>query len=265
MRCKSVRDGIPSDEKRQNRDQEQRDFPSGIAVACGRIVGDNRFNPIGQVMLLFNQRPGRLVIGSGGLKQAQSVFFILLCGTLHRGVCCIVGFLLTHLAEPSRVGYMIVEMLYDRDTYMSTSDLARPATERDLLEEQLRSNLRGVLRKVLKLDRAVARKLGIHATDLSSLQLLQTSEEPVTPTALARYLGISTGSATAAIDRLEKAGFVRRVRSENDRRGVIIELVKGKPERIQASYRQFQVRFDRLVADFSDDELQVINRFFQGV
>jgi DNA-binding MarR family transcriptional regulator len=148
---------------------------------------------------------------------------------------------------------------------MPTIDPARPATERPLLEEQLRNNLRGVLRKVLKLDRAVARKLGIHATDLSSLQLLQASEEPVTPTGLAHHLGISTGSATAAIDRLERAGFVRRVRSANDRRGVIIELVKAKQERIQASYRQVQERFDRLVADFSDHELQVINRFFQGV
>lgn len=147
---------------------------------------------------------------------------------------------------------------------MPTIDPARPATERNLLEEQLRSNLREVLRKVLTLDRAVARKLGIHATDLSSLQLLQASAEPVTPTALAHHLGLSTGSATAAIDRLEKAGFVRRGRSANDRRGVIIELVKGKQESVQASYRQVQARFDRLVADFSDHELEVINRFFQS-
>ena len=102
---------------------------------------------------------------------------------------------------------------------MQRHDMTRAADSRLEKEQQLRRDLRSVLRKVLRLDATVARRLGIHGTDLASLELLETADEPVTPTMLSDYLGISTGSATAAIDRLERAGFVRRVPHSHDRRG----------------------------------------------
>lgn len=129
----------------------------------------------------------------------------------------------------------------------------------------MRRDLRSVLRKVLRLDATVARRLGIHGTDLASLELLETADEPVTPTMLSDYLGISTGSATAAIDRLERAGFVRRVPNSHDRRGIIIEPVEGQQERLLSAYHQLRSRYAELIEGISDDELDVINRFLKGI
>lgn len=143
--------------------------------------------------------------------------------------------------------------------------MTRAADSRLEKEQQLRRDLRSVLRKVLRLDATVARRLGIHGTDLASLELLETADEPVTPTMLSDYLGISTGSATAAIDRLERAGFVRRVPHSHDRRGIIIEPVEGQQERLLSAYHQLRSRYAELIEGISDDELDVINRFLKGI
>lgn len=41
---------------------------------------------------------------------------------------------------------------------------------------------------------------------------------------LAGRLGLTTGTTTITVDRLEQGGFARRVRAEHDRRSYIIEL-----------------------------------------
>ena len=92
---------------------------------------------------------------------------------------------------------------------MQRHDMTRAADSRLEKEQQLRRDLRSVLRKVLRLDATVARRLGIHGTDLASLELLETADEPVTPTMLSDYLGISTGSATAAIDTSRPSSTAR--------------------------------------------------------
>ena len=148
---------------------------------------------------------------------------------------------------------------------MQRHDMTRAADSRLEKEQQLRRDLRSVLRKVLRLDATVARRLGIHGTDLASLELLETADEPVTPTMLSDYLGISTGSATAAIDRLERAGFVRRVPNSHDRRGIIIEPVEGQQERLLSAYHQLRSRYAELIEGISDDELDVINRVLKGI
>ena len=46
------------------------------------------------------------------------------------------------------------------------------------------------------------------------------SNEPMTPSGLRRHLGLTSGAVTACVDRLERAGHIRRVRESADRRVV---------------------------------------------
>ncbi len=70
-------------------------------------------------------------------------------------------------------------------------------------------------------DEAVAAILGVHRTDLRCLDhLLQ--EGSATAGQLAAVLGLTTGSVTAVIDRLERKGYVRRMPDPTDRRKVLI-------------------------------------------
>ena len=44
------------------------------------------------------------------------------------------------------------------------------------------------------------------------------------PPELAAEAGLTTGAVTAVIDRLERAGYARRVRDDEDRRRVKVEV-----------------------------------------
>jgi DNA-binding MarR family transcriptional regulator len=141
----------------------------------------------------------------------------------------------------------------------------KSSDERAVLVHALRRNMRMLVRSFTKADALLAKTIGIHSTDLASIDLLRSSEEPVTPKQLATYLGISTGSATAAIDRLEKAGFVERVHNQRDRRGIFIQPVPGRIEEIAKAHDSINFHFDALAGRFSDDELRVVNKFLSSI
>jgi DNA-binding MarR family transcriptional regulator len=71
--------------------------------------------------------------------------------------------------------------------------------------------------------RGHAERLGIHVTDVRCLVAL-ADESPSTAGKLAELLGLSTGAVTAMLDRLERLGLVRRDKSPDDRRQVLVTL-----------------------------------------
>ena len=68
----------------------------------------------------------------------------------------------------------------------------------------------------------IAERVGLGATETKTLFLLR-SEGALTAGEIAQYTGLTTSSVTSLIDRLERKGFVRRVRDTQDRRRVIVE------------------------------------------
>ncbi|MCY1197432.1 hypothetical protein D9M72_87960 [compost metagenome] len=74
---------------------------------------------------------------------------------------------------------------------------------------------------------ALAEKLGIPLADLKALELVM--EFDALPTGqLAQLMGISSGGATALINRLEAAGYVQRGRHPLDRRMIVIRPVEDQ-------------------------------------
>jgi DNA-binding MarR family transcriptional regulator len=104
---------------------------------------------------------------------------------------------------------------------------------------------------------AVARKLGLNSTDWGCLSLLSIKGVS-TPSELARYTGLTTGSTTAMLDRLEKAQFIRRKPNPDDRRGVLIEISQKWGETAGPLVRGLQQAQAELIASYSDDALETI-------
>ncbi len=73
----------------------------------------------------------------------------------------------------------------------------------------------------------------MHLTDHKCAEILLRSG-PLTAGDLAQRTGLTTGAITGVIDRLEKAGFVRRGKDPGDRRRVIIKPFAGKIEKVIA-------------------------------
>lgn len=107
---------------------------------------------------------------------------------------------------------------------------------------------------------AIGRKLELNITDSECLSLLSIKGIS-TPTELARYTGLTTGSTTAMLDRLEKAKFIRRLPNPKDRRGVLIEINKHYTETVGPFIAGLQKAHNELLASYSDRELETIADF----
>lgn len=107
----------------------------------------------------------------------------------------------------------------------------------------------------------VADKLGLHATDMQFLNLLDLLG-PMTPGALAQCSGLSSGGVTVVLDRLERAGYVRRSAHPEDRRSVLVSIVPARQKRVTTNYKSVQSQFHAALETFSDQELETVLRFF---
>jgi DNA-binding MarR family transcriptional regulator len=72
------------------------------------------------------------------------------------------------------------------------------------------------------MDAAVADWLGVNRTDVICLDILARLGT-VPAGRLAEESRLTTGAVTAVLDRLERAGYVRRLADPNDRRRVLVE------------------------------------------
>lgn len=101
-------------------------------------------------------------------------------------------------------------------------------------------------------DNVAAERLGVNLTDLSCLDII-SRRGPLTAGEIARDTGLTTGAVTAVIDRLERAGYARRVRDDDDRRRVMVEAT---PEFFAAAgpiwgplAEEWQAMIERYTAD----------------
>jgi DNA-binding MarR family transcriptional regulator len=74
------------------------------------------------------------------------------------------------------------------------------------------------------MQRRQARTMGINATDMQALRLLDL-HGPLGPTELGRRLGLRSASVTVLLDRLEANGYVERERDDRDRRRVTVRAL----------------------------------------
>jgi DNA-binding MarR family transcriptional regulator len=74
---------------------------------------------------------------------------------------------------------------------------------------------------------------------------------------LAELTGLTTGAVTGIIDRLEKAGYVRRVNDPKDRRITIIEPTRNKKleRKLEVIFTPLSMRMHKLLSSYSDNEL----------
>src|ERR1700722_6931892 len=80
-----------------------------------------------------------------------------------------------------------------------------------------------------------AEKVGLGLTDMQMIHMLQLYG-PSTPSRLAEGTGLSSGGVTVALDRLEKAGYVRRQPNPADRRSLFVTLVPASVVRLAGLY-----------------------------
>lgn len=135
--------------------------------------------------------------------------------------------------------------------------MAKSPPARAELLKTLDETLRKVGAQSVLLSDTVAKLVGLNSTDLECLDLLGLAG-PTTAGRLATHTGLTTGATTAVIDRLERAGYVRRVRSAEDRRSVVVEALPEQTQRISELYQPVAIAVARLNEEYGDRQLAVV-------
>ena len=125
------------------------------------------------------------------------------------------------------------------------------------------STLRFIASVVLH-NQAVAQQLGLGGSDSQFLSLLGM-HGPLTPGRLAELTGLTTGTVTGVIDRLERGGYVRRERDATDRRKVLVTQVPEAVAAIARHYREHGEHLDAVLGRRDAAQLRVIADFLAEV
>ncbi|MCQ3935799.1 MAG: hypothetical protein DPW18_02010 [Chloroflexi bacterium] len=109
---------------------------------------------------------------------------------------------------------------------------------------------------------AMSEWAGLNVTDMECLRLL-FQKGVATPSELSRSTGLTSGATTAMLDRLEKAGLIERRPNPNDRRGTLIAPVESSSEKVAAWFESARNAQDKLIASYSESELEIIADAFE--
>lgn len=122
--------------------------------------------------------------------------------------------------------------------------------------QAINQKFREISTETIMFHQAVADVLGLHITDHKGLDLIYRYG-PMPAGRLAELTGLTTGAVTGIIDRLEEAGYVRRVNDPKDRRRTIIKPSRNKKleRKLEDSFTPLSMRMSKLLASYSDNEL----------
>ncbi len=130
-----------------------------------------------------------------------------------------------------------------------------------------RTNIESVIRSLRRVNlqgslfgQTVAIRFGLTESDIEALEVLLDTGAS-TAGRLSELMGLTTGAVTRVIDRLEQAGYVRRVPDPTDRRRVIVEVVTEQAAAVESTLDRVSIKSAAEIGQYSDAELAVINDF----
>lgn len=115
-----------------------------------------------------------------------------------------------------------------------------------------------------ELGRVFARHMGLHVTDAAAtVEILRAEQrgQPLTPAQLATRLGLTRGSTSVLLNRLEDAGHITRIRGHADRRKVTLESSAMVHTTADAFFAPLRARIDAAIGGYTSDELDVVHTF----
>ena len=143
---------------------------------------------------------------------------------------------------------------------------ARPRrSETSGAAEEARAGLVALGMEMGSLTGSFAATAGLHPTDVRALWVLAEPEAPRTAGELGVRLDLSSGAATRTVDRLERAGYVERVRDPDDRRRVGLRLTREAEAVTGAFFGRVASLVGETIEGFTEPEMAVVARFLSQI
>jgi DNA-binding MarR family transcriptional regulator len=133
---------------------------------------------------------------------------------------------------------------------------------REELSREVGSALRAYHGAVEAVDDAACAYMGINRTDLRCLDILGRAG-PMTAGQLAEQSKLTNAAITIVVDRLERIGYVRRVRDTSDRRRVVVEATAKAHRRAWTLYGKVSEKLNEQLERYPDRELTLLRDFLR--
>ncbi len=151
---------------------------------------------------------------------------------------------------------------------MTEPDGAAAAARRSESERHVAAAIRAVGAMSDRLGRTFARGNGITNNELLALQHILVSEQagrPLSSGELGRRLDLSSSAITYVVDRLIKAGHVRRDTDESDRRRVILRYSDHGRSVAHAFFGPLGAHMHAAMDDLPESDLEAARRVLAAV
>jgi DNA-binding MarR family transcriptional regulator len=137
---------------------------------------------------------------------------------------------------------------------------ASTARRRRRLTARIKDGLRDLSVQLSLLTHQVGTHLDIRDADLECLDLV-SRYGPIGPTALAKRAGLHPATLTGVLDRLERGGWVVRTPNPNDRRAILVRIVKEKEAEVAFLFSGLNRAMDDVCSGYEEAELVMIADF----
>lgn len=124
--------------------------------------------------------------------------------------------------------------------------------------------IRRITRAIDMQSKKLMTTAGLTVPQLLVMQAIQKHGQ-VSISTIAGDVSLSQGTVTTVVDRLEKAGYVQRVRSDKDKRVVFAVLTEPGREKLQKAPESIQANFVREFKKLEPWEQSMVTAAFERV
>jgi MarR family 2-MHQ and catechol resistance regulon transcriptional repressor len=117
---------------------------------------------------------------------------------------------------------------------------------------------------VEKVDRASIAQTGLGLSDFTIMEAL-LHKGPLPINRIGEKVLLTSGSMTAAVNRLESKGLVTRIQDPSDGRCCYVHLTKKGRQMIQAAYAEHEKNLEKIASVLSDNERKELVRLLKKI
>jgi DNA-binding MarR family transcriptional regulator len=127
---------------------------------------------------------------------------------------------------------------------------------REEIVQNIVDKFREMSTDTLMFHQVVADELGLYISDHKCMDIIHRFGA-MPAGKLGEMTGLTTGAITGMVDRLEKAGYLRRTNDPKDRRKTIVEPIRNKKleRKIEMIFIPLHERIHKVLSSYSNSDL----------
>lgn len=115
-----------------------------------------------------------------------------------------------------------------------------------------------------KVDRKSIAETGLNLSDFTIMEAL-LHKGPLPVNTIGKKVLLTSGSMTAAVNRLEKKGFVKRIQDPSDGRRFYVHLTKTGRNIIKRAYEAHKKKLEKIAEVLTPEELNELIRLLKKI